>query len=530
MIQSYKQNYKAAEHYDAIVIGSGMGGLSTAALLSKQGKKVLLLERHYNPGGYTQVFKRKGYEWEVGIHYIGEVHKKHSLLRTLFDYITDGQLKWAEMGEVHDRIVVGDKVYDFLSGKEGFKSKLLEYFPDEEAAIEKFVELVFKVGKAGNSFFMEKAMPPGVSGEMGEKMRAPFLEYATRSTYEVLEEITDNQELIQVLTGQFGDYGLPPKRSSFAAHAGLVRHYFDGANFPIGGAAEIAKNIDAVLEKAGSTFLVNAEVDKVLVEDNKAVGVKMADGKEFRADAVISAIGITNSYKSLLPEEVFQKHQLEQQLTKVKQASAHLCLYVGLKGTAEELNLSKANYWAHPGDVSHDDCWDRYMADPSTPFPLVFISFPSAKDPTWNERYPGKSTIDIVTVMPYHAFEKWEDTRWKNRGEEYEAIKEEYSQRLLDELFKLEPQLRDKVDFYELSTPVSTRHFSNYSKGELYGLDHSPERFKHEFLRPHTPVKNYFLAGQDIVTAGIAGALFSGVLTASAVTRKNVLDDVIKKT
>ena len=528
MIQSYKQNYKVADHYDAIVIGSGMGSLSTAALLSKDGQKVLVLERHYNPGGYTQVFKRNGYEWEVGIHYIGEVHKKRSLLRTLFDHITDGKLEWAEMESVHDRIVIGDKIYDYVSGKEGFRQQLVEYFPEEEEAIDKFIELVFAVGKAGNSFFMEKAMPPGVSGEMGEKMREPFLKYAIRSTQEVLEEITDNQELIQVLTGQFGDYGLPPKKSSFAAHAGLVRHYFDGANFPIGGAAEIGKNIAAVLEKTGSTILSNAEVTQILIEDGKAVGVKMADGKEFRANAVISGIGLNNSYKSLLPQEVFEKHELDKQLTKVKQASAHLCLYVGLKGTTEELNLSTANYWAHPGDVDHDACWDRYMEDPSHPFPLVFISFPSAKDPTWNERYPGKSTIDIVTVAPYDAFEKWADLPWKKRGEEYEAVKEEYSQRLLEELFKLEPQLRDKVDFYELSTPVSTKHFSNYSKGELYGLDHSPERFGYEFLRPHTPIKNYYLAGQDIVTAGIAGALFSGVIAASAVTKKNILDGILK--
>jgi all-trans-retinol 13,14-reductase len=282
-----------------------------------------------------------------------------------------------------------------------------------------------------------------------------------------------------------------------------------------------------VLEAANSTILVSAEVDEVIVENNKAVGVKMADGKEFRADMVVSGAGIMTTYKTLMPQEVVKKHHLDEQITKVNNSVAHLSLYIGLKGTPEELKLPKANYWVYPGDVSHDECVDRYSKDTSQPFPVVYVSFPSAKDPDWTNRYPDRSTIDIITLMPYNVFEKWENTRWKKRGEDYEALKEEYSQRLLEELFKLEPHLRDKIDCYELSTPITTKHFINYEKGEIYGLDHSPERFKHKFLRPHTPIKNFYLTGQDIVTAGIGGALFSGLLTTSAITKKNLLKKVM---
>ncbi len=115
----------------------------------------------------------------------------------------------------------------------------------------------------------------------------------------------------------------------------------------------------------------------------------------------------------------------------------------------------------------------------------------------------------------------------KNGGNKYEDLKEKLAQRLLEALFKLEPHLRDKVDYYELSTPITTKHFVNYEKGEIYGLDHSPKRFKQKFLRPHTPIKNFYLTGQDIVTAGIGGALFSGVITASAMTGRNMLKKVM---
>ena len=124
MIQSYKKRHKLADHYDTILIGSGMGSLTTAAILAKEGQRVLVLERHYTPGGFTHVFKRKGYEWDVGIHYIGEVQRPNSVIKRLFDYISNGQLQWADMGEVYDRIILGDRHYDLVKGVKNFTAQL----------------------------------------------------------------------------------------------------------------------------------------------------------------------------------------------------------------------------------------------------------------------------------------------------------------------------------------------------------------------------------------------------------------------
>src|SRR5215469_7721537 len=114
--QSYKQ-CSLEEQWDAIVIGSGIGGLTTAALLARHGgQRVLVLERHYTAGGFTHTFRRPGYDWDVGVHYVGEVGDLRSLVRAAFDAVTDGQLRWNPMPYVYDRILIDGRGYDFPSG------------------------------------------------------------------------------------------------------------------------------------------------------------------------------------------------------------------------------------------------------------------------------------------------------------------------------------------------------------------------------------------------------------------------------
>tara|TARA_R110001632_G_scaffold99271_1_gene206013 strand:- start:16476 stop:18062 length:1587 start_codon:yes stop_codon:yes gene_type:complete len=527
MIQSYKKNPALENNYDAIIIGSGMGSLTTAAILAKEGQKVLVLERHYTAGGFTHVFKRKGFEWDVGIHYVGEVQRPNSVIKKLFDYISDSKLEWADMGDVYDKIIIGDKEYDFVKGTQNFKDKLVEYFPQEKEAIDSYVNLVFEAIKTSQNFYINKALSPLMNFFVGRKMRRPFYNFSDKTTYEVLKSITDNEELIKVLAGQYGDYGLPPKQSSFVMHAAVARHYFGGGSFPVGGSSQIAETIDAVIEKAGGTILISADVEEIIISNNKATGVRMQDGKVFSAKKIISGAGIMNTYAKLLPSNISKKHKLKNKLSRVKRSVSHACLYIGLKGSPEELKLPKTNYWIYPSDLNHDSCVSRYVNNVDEEFPVVYISFPSAKDPDWSNRYPGKSTIDIITLLPYEYFEYWDGTRWMKRGDDYDELKEKMSQRLLEVLYKKIPQAKGKIIHQELSTPLTTKHFVNYENGEIYGLDHTPKRFRQRFLKPRTPIKNLYLTGQDIVTAGVAAALFSGVITSVAITGKNVMKKIM---
>jgi all-trans-retinol 13,14-reductase len=528
MIQSYKQNPKVDHSYDVIIIGTGLGGLATAAFLSKTGKKVLLLERHYTAGGFTHTFKRKDFEWDVGIHYVGQMQNPGSAMRKLFDYISDGQMKWEDMGEVYDRIIIGDRKYNLVKGLKNWKKKMLEYFPEEKEALEKYISLIFAANKAGRNYQMEKALPPMVSRFIGGFLKNPLYKYSDKTTYEILNSITKNKELIKVLSGQYGDYGLPPKKSSFYMHAILVSHYFGGGSFPVGGSSQIVKTIDPVIEKAGGTILTNAEVDQVIIENNVAKGVLMKDGRSFFAGKIVSNTGVINTFKKLLPDESIKKHHLDQKLQKINPSVAHVCLYLGLDGSPEELKLPKTNLWIYPDDCDHDTCVERYAKDTRQPFPVVYISFPSAKDPDWKNRYPGKSTIEIIAPVPFGIFTRWNGTKWMKRGDDYIALKEKFTKRLLDELYRQLPHLKGKITYTELSSPLTTQFFVNYEKGEIYGVDHTPERFRQDFLKPRTPIKNFYLTGQDIVSCGIGGALFSGVLTATAMTGTNFINKVMK--
>jgi all-trans-retinol 13,14-reductase len=529
--RSYKQT-EVDERWDAIVIGSGLGGLATAALLSNMGKRVLVLERHYVIGGFTHTFKRKGWEWDVGVHYVGEVHRDRSVLGQLFQHITGGALEWAPMGEVYDRIIFGETEYPFRTGVTEFKDGLRERFPDaaDGRAIDEYVDTVFAASKAARNFYAEKALG-GIAGFVAAPfMRRAYLAHTRKTTYEVMRRITQNTKLIGVLTGQYGDYGLPPKQSSFAMHASVAKHYFFGGNYPIGGSARFAETIAPKILAGGGQLLVNAGVEEIVVEGGTAVGVKLGDGRVLRAPLIISNTGAHNTYGQLLPAAERARVGFESQLGKIPASAAHLSLYVGLDKSAAELGLPKANYWIYPDEYDHDLNCERYLKDESAPLPVAYISFPGAKDPDFERRHPGKSTIEIITIAPWERFAKWDQKPWRNRGDDYDAYKAALSERLLEHLYKFEPQTRGTIAYHELSTPLSTKHFTAYAHGEIYGLSHDPERFEAKFLRPRAPIDNLFLTGQDTVTCGIGAALFSGYLTVSAITGRNIVMEALAET
>lgn len=526
---SYKQ--RAPEgRFDAIVVGSGIGGLACASALARFGKRrVLVLERHYRIGGYTHAFTRPGYEWDVGVHYMGELGERGAV-RTMFERLTDGSLHWAPLPDVYDRIYLGERSYDFVTGKRRFVSKLSSYFPREADAISRYVALLDSTVRAGSLFYVDRVLPGAASRVVGPLLRHRYLRQARRTTLEVLRELTSDEELIGVLTGQFGDYGLPPSRSSFAMHASVARHYLGGAWYPVGGAGAIARAFAPVIEGAGGALVHSADVERVVIEGGRAAGVRMADGRTFRSDLVVSDAGIANTLSRLVPEgasggEGFAP--LREALRGVPPSVGYLCLYLGFRQTDAELGLTGTNLWLYP-DRNHDANVARFIDDPSAPLPLVYVSFPSAKDPSFRERFPGRATIDVLTLCPWEWVERWKDTAWMKRGSEYDAWKESFTERLLEALFQKLPQLRGKVDHAELSTPLSTRHFAGHPRGELYGLDHTPARFDVK-VRAETPVRGLFLTGADLVSAGAAGGLVGGALTASAVLGLRTLREIMTR-
>jgi all-trans-retinol 13,14-reductase len=518
---------RLATSYQAIVIGSGMGGLTTAALLSELGWKVCVLEQHYTAGGYTHSFDRAGYEWDVGVHYIGDVGVK-TRTRRMFDFLSDGELKWAPMDDEYDRFYIGDKVFCARAGKREFRDNLVAQFPAEEQAIDRYMQLLSGVGGALSMFGMGRVMKPWLRAVASPYLKWKMPTHLYEKTYDVLSRLTDDQDLIATICGQWGDMGLPPKQSAFLMHAMIARHYLYGGFYPVGGSWRIADSIIPKIQKAGGEVFTYANVKRILVEDGAVSGVEMEDGHRIECQCVVSSAGIDNTFGHLLPGDVVKRSGYGDSIAQLRPSIGHLGVYIGLKGTAEELGLPGTNFWIYPSN-DYDGAVKAFIEDPGASFPVVYISFPSAKDPDYLNRHPGTATIEIVAPAPYEWFEKWKGTTWGKRGNGYEGFKAELGERLMRHLYDKLPQLEGRVDYYEVSTPLSTEWFSGYRRGELYGLDHSPERLQQDWLGPRTRIPGLWLTGQDTLTCGVAGAMMAGMLTTTAMVGMRKILPLMKR-
>ena len=204
---------KVPDRPDAIFIGSGIGSLTTAALLARAGKKVLVLEQHDQAGGCCHVFAEKGFEFDVGIHYIGFL-KEGSFLRLLCDQLSNGKLQWVPIDAIYDIVALGanyERQYPMESGRDNQMNFLIKTFPKEEEGIRKFYYHVRESGKGMMVLAFLKCLPKVLVKFLlvtGLMQRAfPALKYLKKTVSQVLDEITSDKELRAILSYSFGDFG-----------------------------------------------------------------------------------------------------------------------------------------------------------------------------------------------------------------------------------------------------------------------------------------------------------------------------------
>jgi len=287
--------------------------------------------------------------------------------------------------------------------------------------------------------------------------------------------------------------------------------------------------------------LANAEVQSIIFENNRAVGVKVKAKKgnkivEFRARCcVISSAGFRNTFSKFtsidsLPSNVTKhtKMSIERALNVMEPSAQHFHIFLGFDATAKELGFVSHNRWYLLMDNESNDEYDydsfiqNFHKDPLTAPVMGFLSFPSAKNPDFERERPGKATAILLTEIPYYHFEKWEGGTHSHRGEDYEDLKSKIANRLIEELlFKYYPKAKGRIVKTELGTALSAKYYLGSPNGESYGLNHAcPRYFDYEInqlLKPKTPMNGLWFTGQDVLTAGFASALQSGIWTAESI-------------
>lgn len=513
------------EHYDLIVIGSGLGGLSTASLMAQLFDwKVLVLERHYVIGGFTHAFKRPDksanagnlskYEWDVGVHYIGTM-REGSRNRAIFDFVTGGKLKWNRMPDPFEIFHYPDFDFHLYGDKRRFKHDLIEKFPHEERAIEKLFLDLDRAEQWSMKAFLAANMPSFLKPFLW--LRAKMSEsLALMSTKEYFEKNFSDPQLIALLQSQWGTYGLPPSQSPFMMHAGIIRHFMNGGYYPEGGAGEIAENVIPLVESKGGKFLINHEASRILVENGRAIGVEVRHkrgGKEvlkqFHAPTIVSNVGAYNTFARLLPPQVGA--QSASHYKRFLAPGSAVTVYLGLKESAKVLGVKGENHWFY-ASYDHERNSSGEGAINGRPG-HCYLSFPSLKN-----SQASAHTAELLAFVEYKDFETWAERKWQKRGDEYEALKQRIADGLIDLTEKHLPGFKDLIEYVEVSTPLSVEHFTGHPKGAIYGLLSTPERFRNISYGAKTAIPGLYLTGADAFMVGIVPALMSGMMTAGAMS------------
>ncbi|GBG33050.1 All-trans-retinol 13,14-reductase [Hondaea fermentalgiana] len=528
--------------WDAIIIGSGMGGLTCGSTLSRFGKRVLVLEQHDMAGGGTHTFVLQGktdYNFDSGLHYT--VPESAELIQ-LACGTRNKPIEFDKLGEeddCFDKVVLGDIKQDGFRVRYGEKhlDTLRKMFPDakDQREMDEFLALANRVNNLFPVWLLSKALPKWARHQWKQLFLKTFTAYASRTGEDVTKEIVSNPKLAALLNGLWMDAGSPPDESTFMMSAALsVGFPQRGGAYPTGGSELMATKLIQGIEASGGRVLMRARVQEIMLENGRAVGVRIDNGDEVRAPLVISACGYGNTYSRLLPKDAIPegymrkvkgpdgKEQLALPET-LTNSSSWVMANLGIRVDPKEVGIGCSNVWVHP--CSEENNYDlfqgvrEYFAKPlDVPTIPMMITFPSVKDRACKAGEKQRLTCQLLALAHSEWFDKWEAEEGKHpAGGEYETLKQKWMDRLLELFLQRYPMLKDKIELSDLSTPLSIKYFLNKPGGGAVGLDVTPPRFSdthtEDLLDMKSPIDGLWLTGEDTLLCGQPLAQLSGILT-----------------
>lgn len=517
------------QEFDAIIIGSGAGGLTTALCLAKAGQKVLVLEQHYVPGGWCHSFYLNGYRFTPGVHYIGMLEKGESTSNLYESLGIANDLVFFKMKpSAYEHCWIGSERVDMPAGIENLCESLSRRFPLEKTGLRKYLKVVQQVSR-------QLQLIPKMNG-FWDNVTIPFRtaqlgKYGLFSLRKVIGWHIKDPLLQKVLNIQCGDHGLPPAQASFPLHCAVMDHYFNGGFYPAGGGASIVKAMTTGLKKHGGEIRTSQTVKRILVEKDeegkkfRATGVELQHGEIINAKRIISNADPEKTYSGLIGQQYLSK-SLQKKLKKTKYSVTSLSLFLTVDMDVASAGLDSGNIWMLRNkdmDLLFEDMNKTDILSEDE-FPGLFISCTTLKDPlSFNGRH---HTIEAITYLSYEAFKTFSELS-DYHSPAYLQYKDRICEKLLNSLEKVVPGIRDYIVQMELGTPMTNEYYIQSTKGSVYGTEKSFWQTGPFAFRNRSEIKNLYLCGASVLAHGVAGASYSGVQTAATILNCR-MDDLLK--
>jgi phytoene dehydrogenase-like protein len=502
------------ENYDVIIIGAGLGGLVSGAKLSKEGKKVLLIEQHSIPGGCATSFKRKGFTIEVGLHEMdgfSENDLKTKIFKDLgvFDHIE--LLKVPEFYRVVTNnvdIVIPDNTQEAIK-------ILTDYFPEEEKGIKKYFKTIQAIRN-------EIYKLPNIRKKTALLLPIfpllyPNITFNTFNTVgRFLDKITKNEDLKLVLAANIAYYHDDPYSMSLIYYSAAQAGFYSGGYFIKGGSQKLSDYLANIIKSNGGEILFKQLVTKIIIENGKAVGVEYKKNSSKEDDinrSVFSKIIIANAAIPNLVTMLPEKEQLflNKKIKHLEKACSLLSIYICFKSDIKELGNKHYSTFVMDRSISkQSDIRENFKNDFSSRS-FVFVDYGQID----SGLAPQGKGFAVVCAVDYLS--NWSELE----EEEYKNKKEAVAQIFFKQIEKLIPGIMEQIEYYEVGTPKTIQRYTLNPDGTPYGFAQTVNQAGLFRLSNKSPITNlYFASAWTNPGGGFTGAMLSGWFCANEIENK----------
>ena len=490
-----------SKRYHAIVIGSGIGGLTVSSLLSKRGWKVLLVEKESQPGGYVVSFERGARIFDATGAFVGGCQEGGEFDQILREIGAEKEIEFVPVRQI-ENIYPGFKISLQEGGFASYTEALLRLFPEEEKGLKTYLSLVRRIGEEIRSYSritrVQKVFFPLY-------FRSLIRFYRT-SHKTVLDRLFRGGEIKMALHTLPATE--PPSRLSFLFVAALIdKALMEGVYYPRGGMGKIPQVFVNSFLRSGGEIALQTEVERLFTVKRRIGGIETKDGRRFDAPFVISNIN-PNLLGKMLPRD--DQGPFIKRWGSLEYSLSSFILYLATDLDLKKMGLPYFTYLRSLSDLEEEGLLMRRGEVPKNP--TLIVSIPTLLDPSLAP--PGQHLLKVLVTVPYSYGKNWGN----GDPDRYRRLKEEFAKRVLGQVeSRLVPGLKNHLLFFEAATPLTLEQYTGNESGAMYGLASTPEQIGNSRPPHYTCIPGLFQVGHYVRPShGIVGSSLSGLFAAAA--------------